>query len=117
MNIEQRDIYTVPYPYTDLSGRKKRPVLVLSNGEETSDYDDYICVMVTSKDNKSYEDVRVEITNHIENGDLDKTSWAIPDTLMTLKKNVFETKLGKLEVAKAKDIVSQTNAAIEIKES
>lgn len=117
MNIEQPDIYTVPYPFTDLSGRKKRPVLVLSCEENTSSYDDYICVMVTSNDNNKYEDIKVEITDSIENGSLKKESWAIPDTLMTLRKNVFENEVGKLELDKAKKVAEKTNAAIKIKEN
>ena len=33
INIEQRSIILIPFPYTDLSGAKKRPTLVVSSDE------------------------------------------------------------------------------------
>jgi len=47
----QKDIVLVPFPFSDQSGAKKRPVLIVSNNEINSDkrHRDFIGIAVTSK--------------------------------------------------------------------
>ena len=45
MNVEPGDIISIPFPYTDLSTRKRRPVLVLTFPDNRGDF---ISLPVTS---------------------------------------------------------------------
>ena len=46
--IEQRGILLVPFPFSDQSGRKVRPVVVASNNEFNNSSEDIIVFGVTS---------------------------------------------------------------------
>ena len=48
MVVNQRDIVLIVYPYSDLSQKKKRPVLVLSNNDYNFHNEDIICCAITS---------------------------------------------------------------------
>jgi mRNA interferase MazF len=37
-NYQQGDIVIIPYPYTDLSGSKKRPVIIVSKNNAVKEY-------------------------------------------------------------------------------
>lgn len=45
MNYQRGDIILIPYPYTDLSGTKKRPVIILTNVDT---FGNYIVAKITS---------------------------------------------------------------------
>lgn len=44
----QREIVLVPFPYSDLSSSKRRPVLILSNNEYNHRFRDIIVCVITS---------------------------------------------------------------------
>ena len=46
--IEQRDVLLVPFPFSDQSGRKVRPVVVISANSFNTHSQDVIVVGVTS---------------------------------------------------------------------
>ena len=46
--MEQRDLLLVPFPFSDQSGRKVRPVIVISNNDFNRHSEDAIVVGVTS---------------------------------------------------------------------
>ncbi|MDQ2719675.1 MAG: type II toxin-antitoxin system PemK/MazF family toxin [Bacteroidota bacterium] len=55
---KQREIVLVPFPYSDLSSSKRRPVLIISNNNYNKNYADILVAVVTSnlfKDNYSVE--------------------------------------------------------------
>ncbi len=47
--LKQREIVLVPFPYSDLSSIKRRPVLVVSNDEYNAKYNDVIVTVISSK--------------------------------------------------------------------
>ncbi len=49
MKFNQRDIVFVDFPYTDLSGSKLRPAVIIST-ELVNDTGDYVCLQITSKE-------------------------------------------------------------------
>ena len=55
MKIRQRDIVWVSFPYTDGSNFKKRPALVLSNGNYNKNFDDILLAYITSTKRNSFE--------------------------------------------------------------
>ncbi|MCI0618048.1 type II toxin-antitoxin system PemK/MazF family toxin [bacterium] len=53
MKYKQGEIVLVPFPYSDLSGSKKRPVLVVSNDLYNTSFPDIVVAVITSKIGKS----------------------------------------------------------------
>ena len=54
---DQRDIVLVPFPYSDLTGSKQRPVLIISNNK-INKTEDRICCLITTKPHK--DDLPIE---------------------------------------------------------
>lgn len=53
---KQKEIVLVPFPYSDLSANKKRPVLIISNDNYNRNFPDIVVCVITSnlfKDNYS----------------------------------------------------------------
>ena len=48
MNYNQREIVLVPFPYSDLSATKKRPVPIISNNNYNSTFQDVVVCVITS---------------------------------------------------------------------
>ena len=48
MKYKQRDIVLVPFPYSDLSSYKRRPVLIISNDSYNQTKEDVIVCILTS---------------------------------------------------------------------
>ena len=45
---KQRQIVLVPFPYSDLSSTKRRPVLIVSNDSYNGNFDDVLVCVITS---------------------------------------------------------------------
>lgn len=58
----QREIILVPFPYSDLSSSKRRPVLVISNNNYNKNYPDILVTVITS--NLYKDDYSVELQNN-----------------------------------------------------
>lgn len=95
MTCQPSDIILIPFPFTDLSIAKKRPVLVIT---PENSQDDFIGLHVTSK--YGYPEV-VEINSKgFIHGSLPKTSFIRTDKIFTLNKSIILYKVGQLtEVA------------------
>ena len=65
ITCKQREIVLVPFPYSDLSSRKQRPVLIISNDEYNRKFEDVVVCVITSR---QYED---EYSISLNNEDLD----------------------------------------------
>ena len=46
---KQREIVLVPFPYSDLSSTKRRPVLIVSNNDYNNKYHDVVVAVISSK--------------------------------------------------------------------
>jgi mRNA interferase MazF len=60
---DQREIVLIPFPYSDLTGNKKRPALIISNSK-LNKTEDRICCLVSSKFHK--DDVEIKISDFQE---------------------------------------------------
>ena len=81
----QRQIVLVPFPYSDLSGAKKRPALIISN-KKMDESDDVICCLVTSHPTK--HDLVIG-EKAFEQGSLPFKSWVKPYEIFTVEKNTI----------------------------
>ena len=65
--IEQRDLLLVPFPFSDQSGRKVRPVIVISNNEFNKYSEDILVIGVTSNILKDKYTINLS-NNNLEEG-------------------------------------------------
>ena len=97
----QRDLLLVPFPFSDQSGRKVRPVVVLSNDSYNSRSEDVLVIGVTS--NITRETYTLSLTN----SDLDEGKLFTPccikvDNVLRLEKGLIIKKIGKVKKEKFK---------------
>ena len=94
--FEQGEIVLVPFPFTDLSSIKKRPVLVLSTNEYNRKHEDIITCGITSN-LKDKECSILLINEELVRGILPKESRIKVDKLFTLEKGIVQKKFGKVK--------------------
>lgn len=59
ITYNQREIVLVPFPYSDLTTTKRRPVLIISNNDYNRDFQDVLVCVITS--NQFKDDYSVEL--------------------------------------------------------
>ena len=84
---KQREILLVPFPFSDQSGRKIRPALVLSNDLFNSSSDDLLVCAVTSNLKKADYSIIIDKDN-IESGILYDKSAIKADTILKIQKSI-----------------------------
>ena len=113
-SIEQRSIILIPFPYTDLSGAKKRPALVISTLDFNIKSEDTICCLITS--NPEDRQYSIKITNRdMESGFLEFESKIKPYRIFTVNKKLIYKILGKLNLSTSKLVVEEINKIINIR--
>lgn len=90
----------VPFPFTDLSGAKKRPALVVSKTSFNQGSRDIICCLVTSKAEPEAGCPPLG-QKDLKSGVLPFDSKIKPHRLFTMEKTLVLKKLGELGAAKA----------------
>jgi len=97
IDILQRYIVFAPFPFTDLTTTKQRPILVVSNdainkGKRSLDF---IGLAVTSKIHKGPYAVQIDL-NDLKTGSLPKQSEIHCDKICTIEKKLVSKKLCQL---------------------
>jgi len=93
---KQGDIVVVPFPFTNLSAIKQRPVLVLSKNSDIEKYDDVITCGLTSNLKDSAHSVLINNNNLVE-GEIPVKSRVKVDKLFTLDKEIIKKKVARLD--------------------
>ncbi len=57
---KQREIVLVPFPYSDLSSAKRRPVLIVSNDDYNKKFQDVVVCVITSNQYKDAYSLALE---------------------------------------------------------
>lgn len=100
------DIVIIPFPFTDLSGNKKRPAFVVAdlNG------DDIIVCQITSKNKSDPSALSLNMYDFVSGG-LPVDSFIRPNKIFTADKNIILSVAGHLGENKIRDTL---NAVITI---
>ncbi len=86
MKVKQRDIILIKFPFSDLTGAKVRPALVISNNQYNSSKLDAVVVAMTS--NISLSEYKVFVENKdLESGNLPLKSAARVDKPFSILQN------------------------------
>lgn len=89
--VKQRSIVLVPFPFSDQSGNKIRPALVLSNDEFNSKSEDLLVCAITSNTRENKYSIIID-KEDIETGILyDKSSIKAESILKIQKSFVMKT--------------------------
>jgi mRNA interferase MazF len=99
----QRQIVLVPFPYSDLSATKKRPVLVVSNNEYNRQFPDIlVCVITSNRFNDAYS---VELTDSdLEAGMLPEKSVIKCHKLFTIEQSQILKQFSVIRVNKFEQV-------------
>ena len=104
--IEQRNIFLVPFPFSDQSGRKVRPIIVISNNEFNEHSEDLVVVGVAS--NISKDKYTLSLTNKdLEEGKLFFECCIKAENILKIDKELIIKKIGKIKKGKLKEIVNK----------
>jgi len=93
--FEQGEILIVPFPFTDLSGIKQRPVLVISKTEDNKNSDDIITCGITSYLRNVGHSVLID-NKDLAAGKIPKASRIKVDKIFTLEKGIVKKKIARL---------------------
>lgn len=95
MRLRQKEIVLLPYPFSDLEGRKVRPALIVSNEKFNKKSDDCVMVPLTSVLKK--ENYSVVDNEDMVSGRLIKKSRVRVDKIFCVKKSLVSMKIGMLD--------------------
>jgi mRNA interferase MazF len=91
MTFERGDLLLVPFPFTDLSAAKRRPVLALTAPDS---YGDFISLPVTSRPQAKHG-VALNPTD-LTRGQLPAPSWIRTDRIVTLNASLVVKSIGNV---------------------
>ena len=66
MKYKQGDVVIIRFPFSDLTGNKKRPALIISN-ITVNETGEYLMVQITSKSRNDNLTVSIDKTDYIDN--------------------------------------------------
>ena len=95
------DVVTISFPFSDLSGSKKRPAFVLANLTG----DDIILCQITSRFKSNSLAVPLTTDDFIS-GNLPVDSFIRPDKLFTADKSLVLSTAGHLSDDKVRDVIN-----------
>lgn len=88
---ERGDLLLVPFPFTDLSAAKRRPVLAITASDS---YGDFIALPVTSRPQAEYG---LPITTaDMADGSLPASSWIRTNRIVTLNSGLVVKTIGRV---------------------
>lgn len=103
MTLEPGSIALVPFPFTDLTASKKRPVLLLTAADARGDF---IAMALTSKAQEQHA-IALPAGPLPEGGALPVVSWIRTDQVITLRSTIVTKTLGRVDEATRQACVAQ----------
>lgn len=105
--VSQKDLILLPFPFSDKSGSKVRPALILSNNKFNLSEDIIICAITSNLDNNNFS-VNLN-NNNLESGTLYEPSLIKPGTILKIKKELIISKIGKIKNTLFKKVIFKLN--------
>lgn len=108
----QKDIVLIPFPYSDLTGSKKRPALIISN-EKINKTEDRVCCLVTTNFHK--DDIEIQ-KNSFEKGKLPFKSFVKPHRIFSINEKIILKKLCTVNDKFHNKVLNKINEFLKIKQ-
>jgi mRNA interferase MazF len=97
------DVVVIPFPFSDLSGNKRRPALVLASLKGN----DIILCQITSKDVNDDYAITLQTQEFID-GNLNQDSNIRPNRLFTADESIIVYKAGAININKMNLVIEKT---------
>ena len=108
----QLEIVLVPFPYSDLSSSKRRPVLIISNNNYNKNYPDILVVVITS--NLFKDEYSVELSNDdLELGMLPEPSIIKCHKLFTIEQSQVLKRFSIINEKKFDEVILFLNKLVQ----
>jgi len=91
----QGDIVLIPVPFTDLTSRKRRPVIVISSDHYNTSGPDMVVVAMTSNPVLASWSFRIESADLVD-GQLNRPGTVRVDRIYTLAQNLAVVRFGRV---------------------
>lgn len=107
----QKDLILIPIPFTDLTSKKRRPVIVLSNDDYNSKTQDILVVGVTSLIQGREYAVPLK-KGDMEDGELLRDSEIRADKIYSLSQEIVVRRFGRIKEEVFIEVVEKINDLI-----
>jgi mRNA interferase MazF len=104
---KQRDIMLVPFPFSDLSGQKVRPVLILSNDAYNQQSADVVVCGLTTNLSPAPYSIIIEVTDVEQPGTLRHKSKIKADTIASLEQTILIKQIARLKLPVFKQVIAE----------
>ena len=112
ITYNQREIVLVPFPYSDLTTTKRRPVLIISNNDYNRDFQDVLVCVITS--NQFKDDYSVELLEtDLELGILAEPSIVKAHKLFTIHQSKIIKKFSLIKESHFIKVISKLKQLID----
>ncbi|GAB6100981.1 hypothetical protein JCM16138_02040 [Thermococcus atlanticus] len=106
-DLQQWEIITVAFPFTDSARKKPRPVLILSNSKFNRVSNSIVVCQITSNLGSGFEEYNVEITGDdvcLYEGAFIRPSLIKPYIVFSVSKREVRTRIGMLSPEKIDEV-------------
>ena len=109
--LEQGDVVLLHFPFSDLSGSKQRPALVLSQGSYNRSSGDFVVCAITSRLANASHSVYLD-TSEMEEGRLLAPSRIKVDKIFSAAQSLAIKRLGRVKAAVVDHVKRELSAVI-----
>jgi mRNA interferase MazF len=107
--FKQKDIVLVDFPFTDLSGAKLRPALILSS-DLVNKKNEYVCAQITSQ--MQHDGLFIEIKDTDVVKPMKLKSGIRIHKIFTAQKSLVYSKLTEMKSATFKNVIAEINLKV-----
>ncbi len=100
---KQRDLLLIPVPFSDLSSKKSRPVIVISNDKYNRSQEDILVASITSNPEDKSSSILLS-NGSMEEGKLPLPSRIRCDKLYSLSTKIIRQRYGKIKREKLNEL-------------
>jgi mRNA interferase MazF len=104
---KQRDVVLMPFPFSDLSGQKVRPVLILSNDAYNQQSADVVVCGLTTNLSPAPYSIIIEVTDVEQPGTLRHKSKIKADTIASLEQTILIKQIARLKLPVFKQVIAE----------
>ena len=108
----QRDIVLVPFPFSDLSSRKVRPVLILSNDVYNQQSADVVVCGLTTNLRPAPYSIIVDVTDVEQPDTLRQKSKIKVDNIASLEQSILIKRIARLRLSVFRQVVEKVEDLI-----
>lgn len=109
---KQGDIVLLPVPFSDLTNRKQRPVLVISSNSYNEVTHDIVVVVAITSQLRNLDYAVIIESKDLKEGKLKVASAIRPDKVYTLSKDIVRKKFGQVNTEVMEDVRKKVNELI-----